>query len=1336
MIVTRGICQVCGKESDFSIENDAVLLREARCIHCGASIRNSDVAGQLKAAICESGMGLYEIKEELDKYRILNACSGGAIHNALKDSAGYTCCEFFDQVPSGETYNGVLCVDLCNMPFEDNTFDFVISEDVLEHIEGYEKALREIFRVLKPGGKHIFTVPLHEGRKTEGRRNKQKVYHGDPLHEDGCLVITDWGDDIADLLKKEGYYVSIEKKHVFFTPNEITNADNSYDEYLRKRDHMEQYFKYNSVVIEAEKPEHYENDKVSVSGKPQDLFTGERFVPGIHDIQLKMEHYQRYMSMVDMVRDKKVLDAACGEGYGSAILSKTAREVTGLDISADAIERARINYAGCDNLTFTEGSIAHLPFEDNSIDIIISFETIEHVTEELQRCFLAEIERVLKQDGILVISTPNKAIYTDLYKYHNEFHLKEFYKEEFLEFLNQKFNNVKLYNQYLEVVSVIDEAGKQSGSINYFKEDGQALREGKYYLAIASNADLLPINISSVFMNEEAEYNAKVTRIFQLQDEQEIKNQHIAKLDKEIEEKNQYILKLQSENTEYEERIQKYVDCIQEESEKKEKDYLRYQDKLKQIEKLENSLREKDEVLSVAEREVVLRGEHILKQDKELTYLRDYRERAEMEWGTRTYQLALKMRKLSAQLLPVNSKRRHLAGNIVKHINGAKVDSVVSVEAVEANKNLEEYECLKFMKQQEPEVSIIIPVYNQFEYTYQCLKSILENSADVSYEIIIADDNSTDYTMRLNEVTENIIKITNDQNLRFLKNCNHAAKESSGKYILFLNNDTQVQENWLRPLLDVMNRDEAAGIVGSKLVYADGTLQEAGGIVWRDASAWNYGNRKDAAEPEYNYVKEVDFISGAAMMIRRDLWFDIGGFDEKFAPAYYEDVDLAFEVRKRGYKVIYQPLSVVVHFEGVSNGTDVSDGQKSYQLVNQKKFYDKWQESLKKDHFENGTFVLLARDRSRYKKHILVVDHYVPHFDKDAGGRGTFMYLKLFMELGMQVTFIGDNFYKHEPYTTMLNQEGIEILYGSTYLNCCQRWIKENGSYFNYVYLQRPHIAVKYMDIVKEYTKAKIIYYDVDLCHVRELRQYEITKDEALLKSAERWKKIEFDLINKADVVHVVGSYEEEYLKKEFPGKPIRNIPLYIYPEARRDINKQFDRRKDLLFVGGFGHPPNEDAVLWFASEIFPKVMEKYPDIKWNIVGSKPSEAIQRLASDNIIIKGFVSDEELQKLYSNCRIDIVPLRYGAGVKGKVLEALYNQIPLITTSIGAEGLSKTEDAYWIAEGAKEITELILRLYEDYEALKQKSDNAILFINNNFTLKRAKEVLSQDMELVSN
>ena len=576
-----------------------------------------------------------------------------------------------------------------------------------------------------------------------------------------------------------------------------------------------------------------------------------------------------------------------------------------------------------------------------------------------------------------------------------------------------------------------------------------------------------------------------------------------------------------------------------------------------------------------------------------------------------------------------------------------------------------------------------------------------------------------------------IFVLHNKENKKFLLNCNYASHYAKGEYILFLNNDTQVQHNWLLPLLSLIERDQEIGMVGAKLVYPDGKLQEAGGILWDNGGALNYGNGENPDFYEYCYVKEVDYISGAAIMIIASLWKKIGGFDTIYSPGYYEDTDLAFEVRRQGYKVCLQPQSVVVHFEGVSNGTNLLEGLKKYQNINQKKFYEKWKDILKEENLTTGSNIYLAKDRGQRKKQILVVDHYVPNYDKDAGGRCTFMYIKTFLKMGMKVTFIGDKFVRTEPYTTVLMQMGVEVLFGDFCRTNWQDWLKENLKYFEYIYLQRPNVSIKYINLVKEFSHGKVFYFAHDLYHVRFYRDYKVTGNEDALSESKKWEKVELELFEKADVGHVVGTYEQQLLQKIFPDKPIRNIPLYIYENFPEAIEKDFSRRKDIIFVGGFNHKPNFDAVLWFANEIYPKILEKCPNMIWHIVGSNVPKEVQEISNSHIILEGFITDEQLEKLYRECRMAIVPLRYGAGVKGKVVEAAYYQIPMVTTSIGGEGLDNTIGSFVMEDDADRMADLIINLYSDFDKLKHMSDAGKIFIKKYFTPEVAEEVLQSDM-----
>lgn len=1093
-------------------------------------------------------------------------------------------------------------------------------------------------------------------------------------------------------------------------------------------------------------------------------FTGERFIPGETEKELEIEHIQRYELLQDFVKGKRVLDAACGEGYGSLLLSRNATSVQGLDISSESILNAQTKY-GRENLKFVTGSIDLLPFEDDSFDIVVSFETLEHVNEDTQLRFLQEIRRVLTNEGTLIISTPNKKFYSDIPKYSNPFHVKELYKEEFVQLLGRFYGNVNIASQRFEVTSVIDSDNNSDNE--FYKGLNNSLLNDvyqKYMIAFCSNIAENSVPIASVGVYPQ-KYNEMISRVLNLQDEVEERNRHISVLDQEL-------VFLRKEYDSFKELKRKEELMVNE--------IVRLQLELKELSsKLlfkENELKESEREMNRLESDLTKisfsletlsidlnnKAGHInllLKQERELHNI----------YSSTGWRLLTKYYKIRDFIIPQDSKRRvvsKLAFKTIKHpklmlskLNKSNfkklkyyletedrsrlenridvfVDRHTEIEQKDLDVQLytpEQYNKLIFDVVVDPQVSIIIPVYNQWNYTYSCLASILQHTTDVSYEIIIADDMSTDETVNIPEYVENIRVVRDGVNRGFLLNCNNAAEHARGKYIFFLNNDTNVQTKWLSSLVELAESDQKIGMVGSKLVYPDGRLQEAGGIIWNDASGWNYGRLDDPEKSEYNYVKEVDYISGAAILVRSTIWKELGGFDERYVPAYFEDSDLAFEIRRLGYKVILQPRSVIVHFEGVSHGTDTNSGIKSYQVKNKEKFLEKWNVELTTDHFLNAEHVFWARDRSANRKTIVVVDHYVPHYDKDAGGRCTYFYMKLFVSLGFHVIFIGDNFFRHEPYTSNLQQLGIEVLYGDYYAKNINKWIKSNGNYIDYVYLNRPHISIKYMETFKKFTSAKIIYFGHDLHYLRELRNYELTKNPNLLKSSEEWRETEFELFNAADVIHVVGSYEQMLLQKEFPEKPVRNIPLFPYEGPYGDSVKvpEFADRKDLLFVGGFNHAPNYDGILWFLNEVFEHIKQRIPDIRLYIVGSNPPDELKARASDEVIVTGFVTDEELEKYYNDSRVVVVPLRYGAGVKGKVVEALYYQVPIITTSIGAEGLEQGDSAMLIQNNPSDFAASVINLYQNEREWINYFRKSVDYINQYFSVDAAEKIISYDI-----
>ena len=1101
-------------------------------------------------------------------------------------------------------------------------------------------------------------------------------------------------------------------------------------------------------------------------------FTGERLVPGAVDVELETEHRLRYKFAAQLVQGKRVLDAACGTGYGSAILAQNALSVCGVDISQDAITYAEDRYASS-GARFFCGSVTNLPFANGSFDVVVSYETLEHIDSRSQELFFEEISRVLADDGILVMSTPNKEVYDK--RGENVFHVCEKSFAEFSEMLSSKFANVQFFSQQWETGIYISSCGECEALI----DTALQMETAEYLIAVCSDMDIPPCK-SMADYTEQGKYRKILDWAIENHHQIETCNTHIRALDDEIE---RYRTVIDTERQDRSainssiEELQKKLELAEHATNKAqaavanreahiEQMLQRERDLTKSIDKLRDRNTElADSVSQLNEKNQNQQGhiELLLESDRELQ-----RIKASRSWRFMGY-----VWRLRDWLLPKGSRRRLLCKMLIRFVKhpirflskctpkkvakffktlhqegvegtSRKLDDCllspqemadaldISPVDIETKKAKNDYVPLQVPIWEKPEVSIVIPVYNQFEYTYACVESIIKNSGDVAYEILIADDCSTDLTEQIDDIIGGLHTIHNEKNLRFLLNCNHAAKQARGEYILFLNNDTQVQENWLKPLVSLMQKDPSIGMTGSKLVYPDGRLQEAGGILWSDGSAWNYGNRSDPNAPEYNYVKEVDYISGASICIRRELWEEIGGFDERFVPAYCEDSDLAFEVRRHGYKVVYQPLSVVVHFEGVSNGTDVASEQKAYQVVNQRKFCEKWQQILTQDHYPNGENVFLARERGRNAKVLLMVDHYVPQYDKDAGSRTVFQYLKLFAESGYHVKFIGDNFFPHQPYTQVLQQMGVEVLYGNWYAKNWKEWLRENGSCIEYAFLNRPHISVKYIDEVRKYTKAFIAYYGHDLHFLREYREYELTGDKGHLQDSVEWKEKELALMRKADIAYYPSVVEEQEIHRIAPEVNVKAIPAYLFADVP-DADYSASSRQDVMFIGGFGHRPNVDAVVWLAKEIMPRLNASLPGLVVHILGSNPPKEVTDLQTENLRIEGFVTDERLEQYYRECRMAIVPLRYGAGIKGKVVEAMRYGMPVLTTSVGAEGIIGAEKILAVEDTPKDFAARFVSLYEDHATLERVSRQEVAYIRENYSPANAIRVIGKEFDM---
>jgi GT2 family glycosyltransferase len=615
---------------------------------------------------------------------------------------------------------------------------------------------------------------------------------------------------------------------------------------------------------------------------------------------------------------------------------------------------------------------------------------------------------------------------------------------------------------------------------------------------------------------------------------------------------------------------------------------------------------------------------------------------------------------------------------------------------------------LSFPKFEEPIVSIITLTFNKAEFTYQYLESILAHT-DISYELILVDNGSQDETNSLFDRLENVTVIKNKENLGFIKGCNQGASKARGKYLLFLNNDIIVTPGWLSKLVKTIENYPKCGAVGCKLIWPNGKLQEAGSIIWNDGSALGYGREGNPMHPEYSYLREVDYCSGACLLVRKDIFQQLGLFDERYGPAYYEDSDLCLGIWGLGYKVVFQPDVVVFHHEFTSSSFDKAT---ALMAANQSKLVAKWKDTLKNKLDSSPNNVLFARDL-RPGNRILVIDDRVPTPYQGAGYPRADRMLKFLGDLAYKVTFFPlDNTTPWQPFTHRLQQLGIEVFYGDN-LDFI-RFAQDRAGYYDLVLVSRPHNMEMVVDAIKRSFPNAVLLYDAEaMFSIREILKAKAKGIKLKDEDSERMINNEINLMKRADMVITISENERRMIVER---EKLDNIAVWGHPIDVRNPKNDFHERKDILFVGGFFalESPNEDAVLYFAKEVFPKI-QKELSCRLFIVGINPPDSVKKLSSSSVIVTGFVPD--LREYYEKCRAFVVPHRYSAGIPWKLQEAMSYGIPSVVSELTASQLDLTDgNEVLIAKNAEELAQKIITVYQDEKLWHQIQQNTLEYIKD--------------------
>ncbi|MBK0027828.1 glycosyltransferase [Stenotrophomonas sp. S48] len=624
-----------------------------------------------------------------------------------------------------------------------------------------------------------------------------------------------------------------------------------------------------------------------------------------------------------------------------------------------------------------------------------------------------------------------------------------------------------------------------------------------------------------------------------------------------------------------------------------------------------------------------------------------------------------------------------------------------------------------------PQVSIVIPVYNHVQHTLACLRALAAHPPAVPCEILVVDDGSSDQTTQWMPRISGLRYEVRAQNGGFIEACNDGVSRARGDHVVLLNNDTVPQPGWLEALLDTFHSVPDAGLVGSQLLYPDGRLQESGGVIFRDGSGWSYGRFEAADDPRFASLRDVDYCSGAALMLPRALWQQLGGFDTRYKPAYYEDTDLAFRVRAQGLRVLVQPASRVVHDEGTSNGTDTGSGVKAYQVRNQGIFASKWAAELA-THPAVGEVpspALLLRGR----RQVLILDEEVPRPERDSGSLRQMNLIRLLLQGGAHVVFVPTRREHAGEATEALQRMGVEVWY-APFLEGVAGWLRTHGARFDVVMLVRHHVANACLPLVKRYApQARTVFDTVDLHYLRERRGAEVAGDAGLLRNAERTRASELAVMDQCDVTVLVSAAEREQLKADAPQVQVELISN-LHEVAGGGA--PWAQRRDLVFVGGFGHPPNLDAMEWFIGDVFSILRARLPQVQLHVIGASAPDSLKALAATQpgVQMHGFV--EDITPYMNGARIAIAPLRFGAGVKGKINLSMAHGQPVVGTTCAVEGmhLQAGRDVL-VADTAEAFADAAARLYQDPQLWQQLSDAGLDNVARHFSLDAARATVQR-------
>ncbi len=595
-----------------------------------------------------------------------------------------------------------------------------------------------------------------------------------------------------------------------------------------------------------------------------------------------------------------------------------------------------------------------------------------------------------------------------------------------------------------------------------------------------------------------------------------------------------------------------------------------------------------------------------------------------------------------------------------------------------------------------PEISILLVLFNRAELTLACLRSLAENHT-LGMEVIIVDNASSDETPLMLDQIRGARIVRNAENRNFVLAVNQAASEARGEYVLILNNDTQILPGALQAALATARTGGDIGAVGGRLILFDGSLQEAGSIVWRDGSCVGYGRGDNPFAPMYMFRRDVDYCSGAFLLTPRRLWQKLGGFDEVFKPAYYEETDYCTRLREEGFRIVYEPNAALLHYEFASS--DSKESAIGLQRDHQQIFAARHQRLLAM-HFAPGVNAILpARTKTEGRKRVLFIDDRVPHAWLGSGFPRSRAILHALIREKCFVTFYPLSVFD-EDWRSIYSDMPAEVEFMAGYgPGLLEPFLRNRTKYYEVIFISRPHnmkILKPILDGHPEWFEETEIIYDAEAIFVRrEITLRQLSGNPLPDEEAAAMLKEEMELAAAADSVVSVADSE----RPQFEKHGIERVHVLGHSLKPAATPNGFHNRRGFLFVGAVHEEasPNGDSVIWFLEEILAKIrMELGEDVPFTIAGVNQSDRIKQLAGASVRITGHLPD--LGDLYNESRVFVAPTRYAAGIPHKIHEAAARGLPVVATPLLATQLGwQDDDVFLVGWDAMSFARKCIQLY---------------------------------------